>query len=155
MREPYDDIGKDLSQGPDDGFEIFFGKFINRQPLADEAAGVKMLRREPEVLDRIQIAGSAEPRMDRIGRDDIELLLRGQQEIPAVVEYDLQLRVIQDIVVVNTERPCHAEHFRFDFCKSYLFYARMCRGRTQRHSAPRPEHEYFLRILVEQHRQVA
>ena len=68
-----------------------------------DAAGVEVLLDDLEELLRVERRRALDPRIERIGRDRVELLLRRQQEVPRVVDVDRDLRILDDVEVVVAE----------------------------------------------------
>src|SRR3712207_6867663 len=50
------------------------------------------------------------PRVERVGCDGVELLVRRQQEVPAVIDTRRDLRVVNDVIVVLAEVRRSEEH---------------------------------------------
>ena len=62
--------------------------FVQRDVQREHSAGVQMALHRFEVLFRIQRGGSFHEYIQRIGGDDVELFVRGQQVMPRVIEDD-------------------------------------------------------------------
>ena len=53
--------------------------------------------------------------MDRIRRDDVELLVGRLQEVPRIVEHELDARIVEDVMVLFAEVGARAaRHHRLD-----------------------------------------
>ena len=63
--------------------------FIERHPLRDDAARIQALLAQLEVLARVERRRAFDPRMDRVGRDDVEFFPRREDVVPRVVIDDL------------------------------------------------------------------
>src|SRR5437016_11790778 len=61
--------------------DSFFIAFVQRQPLRGYTTGIQMTAHESEVFLRVERRRAFHPRMNGIGRDDIEFFWCGQYEV--------------------------------------------------------------------------
>ena len=61
----------------------------------DDAAGIEVRLRDLEELARVERRRALHPRIERVRRDRVELLVRRQQVVPRVVDVDVDLRVVR------------------------------------------------------------
>ena len=94
--------------------------------------------------------------MNRVRRDDVELLLRRQDEVARVVVDDLHARIVDDVVVLLREVRRHDfGNQRLDLADHDALDARMQHERSRRHAGAEADDQHRLRIVVEQRRDVA
>ena len=96
-------IGEDGEKGGQfalDGGQV---ALVKGHPLGDEAAGVQAPLAHLKVILRVKRCGPFDPRMDRVGGDDVEFLLRGENKMAGVVDDDSDPRIVDHIVVLLLE----------------------------------------------------
>ena len=62
-----------------------------------------MLLAQLEIIARVERGGAFDPRMDRVGGDDVEFLAAGQDKMAGVVEEDSDARVVDHVVILLLE----------------------------------------------------
>ncbi len=152
--EPDERVREALGEGPQDGPHVLHRELVEREPLRGDPARSQPRTDAAEVLGRVQVARPARPRVDRVGGDHVELLLRGRQVVTAVVEDDLELGVVEDVVVPIGEGASHAEDALLDLREDEPFDLGMDRGGSEGHRGSGPEDEHPARVGVQQHRDV-
>ena len=115
-----------------------------------------MTLRELEELARVEHRRALHPRVERIRRNRVELLVRRLQIVPRVVEVHARLRVLDDVEVVLGEvGGDDARHERLDLRDRELLHSRIDRGRARRHAGAAADDEHVLRVLRDERRHVA
>ena len=72
-------------------------RLVEGDPEAHDSAGIQMIAAHLVVFHRVQRGAALDPRVDRVGGDDVELLLGGAEEMPAVVVDHLDLLAIDHV----------------------------------------------------------
>src|SRR5205814_7831302 len=88
-------LRKDAQKSTGDGF-VF--RIRARDPLQDDTAGLEHTANDPEILRRIEIAGTGIDRMNDVGRDDVVLATGQQHVISAVIDAQVNVWAGEDIV---------------------------------------------------------
>ena len=78
----------------------FVAALVELQEHGDDAAFVQPRLAELPELARVERRRAFHPRVERVGRDRVELLVRGREQVPAVVDANLDFRVRDDAEVV-------------------------------------------------------
>src|SRR4029450_10678190 len=97
---PDGSVREDAGEGRDLALDDVFRALVQRHPLRQDTARVQVRLDELEVLLRVERRSTLDPRMNRVRRDDVELLVRRQNVMPRVVVDDLHPRVVYDVVVL-------------------------------------------------------
>src|SRR4030095_17032830 len=106
---------------------------------------------ELEVLLCVERRRTLDPRMDRVRRDDVELLVRRQNVMPRVVVDDLHTRLVYDVVVLlREERRDHARNQRLDLADDDALDARVEDERSCRHTGAKADDEHGMWIGMPQ-----
>ena len=123
---PDDPVGEDLEEGGDHALGRLQVALVERDPEAHDPARVQVIAAHLVVFHRVQRGAALDPRVDRVGGDDVELLAGGAEEVPAVVVDDLDLLAIDrvgvlagdavdDVVILLAEHRRHdRRHQRLD-----------------------------------------
>ena len=108
------------------------------------------------IFDGIQHGGSIHPRVDRIGCDDVELLLGRCDEMPRIVVDHLDARVVEDVVVRRREVLARGLRDEWlDLADDNALDFRMDDQRSRGHARTETDHESGLGIRMEDRRKVS
>ena len=115
-----------------------------------------MLLHDLEELTRVERGGPLDPRIERVRRDRVELLLRRHQEVPRVVDLDVHLRVVDDVEIVIAEvfRDDLRDQ-RLDLGDRLVLDGRVDRDGTRRHAGAAPDDQHLRGTVRNQRRHVA
>ena len=98
--------------------------------------------RELEELARVEHRRALHPRIERIGRDRVELLLRREQKMPRIVDVDVDLRIADDVEVVLGEiGRDDARDERLDFGDRFVLDRWIDRHRAGRDAGAAADHD--------------
>ena len=134
------------AEGADDVRAVLDAQLVHGQPLAGHTAGSQLGAARLEVLERVQVAAAAHPRVDRVAGDHVVQLVGGLH-IGARVGHDDVLRPVAD-----EGRRLH--HGAFDLHDAHALRL------VQRDGLPGRAHaqandQHALRVGVQRERQVA
>ena len=156
IRIPQRRVGKRLHERGDLALHRRFVGFVERHPLREDAAGLQMAPRDLQILLRVQRRRAAHPRVDGIRRDDVERLVRRLEEVSRVVEHELDARIVEDVMVLDTEvLPGACGHDRLDLADDNAFDFGMDDEGSGRDAGADTDDEDGLRVRVHQRRDVA
>jgi len=90
----------------------------------------------------VERRGATDPWIKRIGCDGIELLLRGEEEVPCVVDLHVHLRIVHHVeVVIAEEARDDLRHQRFDLGDGLALEAWINAHRAGGHTGAAADHE--------------
>ena len=95
--------GKTVQERARDERELLARELVERQPLAEEAAGREVRRGGFVHLARVEAAGAGVPRDEQIGDDHVEALVGGGQVAPPVVDDDADVAALEHAAVPGAE----------------------------------------------------
>ena len=149
-------LGEGLEEGGDLAADDRLVALVEGHPLRDEAARLEALLHELEVLLGVERGRALHPGMDRVGRDDVELLLGGEDIVARVVVDDLHARIVHHVVVLVLEvRRDLLRHERLDLADDDALHRRVLRERPGRHARAAAHDEHGLRVRMKQRRHMA
>ena len=120
------------------------------------ATGIEVALDHLEELARVERCSTLHPRIERIRRNRIELLVRRQQVMPGIVQVNLDLRVRDDVEVVLGEvRGDDARNERLDLGDGLILDHRVDRHRAGRHSGAAADHQHLRGRLRDERGDVA
>ena len=107
-------------------------------------------------LARVQRGGALDPRIERIGRDRIEAFCRRSEQMPAVVDADLDLAVRHDAEVVLGEKlGSHLRNERLELGDDDALDGRIDADGARRDAGAEAYDEHAARPLRKKRRQMA
>ena len=139
---PHDTVWKGLEKRADLALHRIGVAFVELHEQRDDAAGIQMLLDRVEELLRIKHRSPLHPRIQWIGGEGFELLLRCENVVPRVVELHVHLWIADDVEIVLAEvRRDDARHERFDLGDGHAFHRRVDRDRPGRDAGAAPDHD--------------
>ncbi len=105
---------------------------------------------------RVQHGRALHPRIERVGRNRVELLGRRLDEVPRVVDLHAHFGIADDVEVVLAEICGHHPWYeRFDFGDRFVLHRRVDRHGAGGDPCPAADHDHVARVLRDERRQVA
>ena len=147
---------EDLEKGRDLALDRVLVALVQRHPLRDDSTGIQVCFHQFEVLARVERGGAFHPRMDRVGRDDVEFLIGGEHEVAGIVVDDLHARILGHFEVLRAEiRADHPRDERLDFADHHPLHFGVRHERTRRDTGAESHDEHGTRIGMHERGQVA
>ena len=100
-----EDVGvrEDLGERAQDDLDVLRGHLVQLRPLAEDAVVGEAAARQLPVVDREQVRHAGDPRVRRLGDDDVVLVGRLRQKVAPVADDDVNPRVLRRMVVPRAE----------------------------------------------------
>ena len=115
-----------------------------------------MLLRNFEKLAGVQSGRPLDPGVERIGRDAVELFLRRQQIMTAIIDSNFDFWIANNVEVVFRKiRRNDFRDKRFDLRDGFLLQSWLNAHRARRNACAATDHENPVRILGDQRREMS
>src|SRR6267378_2801281 len=111
---PEGNFGKVRSETRDNHAQVGRCKRICLHPLNEFSARRELLANGSVILIREERGDSGDPRVRRLGNDQVVLLARSKQKVSRVIKNDVNARITQDITVEAFEIRRGADHGGLD-----------------------------------------
>src|SRR5262245_25911632 len=124
---------------------------VQGYPLRHDSARGEVPPNEFEIFLCVERCGTLHPRMNGIGRDDIEFFFRRKEKVPRVVVDDLYARIFEDVVVLLGKIfPNNLWYERLDFTDNDSLNCRVHDEASSRDPCAKADNQYGTRPLVQQ-----
>ena len=119
-------FGKDVEKSRDLALHDTRIALVKGDPLSEQSGRIQMALDQIEVLFGVQCGGALDPRMNRVGRDDVKFFLRCENVMTGIVIDHFNVGICHHVVVLFSEELCHDPwNQRLDFADDDLLDVRM------------------------------
>ena len=144
-------VGEDGEEGGDLALHDCAIALVKRYPLRDDAARVEVASADFKILLRVEHGSAFDPRMDRIGGDDVEFFGRRGEIVPGVVVDDFDAAIMEHVVVFLGETSGDgAWDQRLDLANHDALDRRVSDERSGGHAGAATHDEHRARLRMEE-----
>ena len=145
---PQSDLGEARREGSENHAEVGGRKRVGLNPLHEHSAWRESFAHGAVILHGKECGDSCNPRVGRLGDDEVVFLPRSQQEVSCVVEDDVQARIVQDAAVEFFKIRSSADYSGLNLHAINSLDIRITGNRGCGHTAAEPDDENAPRRLV-------
>src|SRR6267378_219846 len=138
---PEGNFGKVRRETRDNHAQVGRCKRICLHPLNEFSAWRELLTDGSVILIREKCGDACDPRVRRLGNNQVVLLARSEQEVSRVIENDVNARITQDITVEAFEIRRRADHGGLDLNAINSLDVRVTGDGRGRHTATETDDE--------------